>query len=455
MPGCLREGKFSAECEAELAALNDVDDADEAGGLTGSFSSKILDLCCDGVKITLPFFRDLLADNPVDSADAIRSLSEWSAGVAVDVNKAFWWHPPTRARPRGNTALTPLKLGRSPAILTALSGLSSGLPINAAHLGKLFRVGIGRARSLVDYDIEAPIPLNIYPAPACMASRGGTSSRSMGVIRSAAAWLNLIRTRVGGGLFQAASNTCEGRSNHSPKVSIRSALFSDETQASLKDMCRPLLAYSSSIPPSRCRTESIWRPRSVMIPVFPSCFVNIQFTYSPAGVRAERKPSASVPPAPHSHLPCVVQLLGSDDSPLPSPSAGLDRCRCELFCLPQHLLAMRRWPRTLTRAECRAVPGTGGTVHYMDHKQNVAGLEAVAEPEIIAPLIPQEPCPSCAFRGFQIPRAGRCFSLINTIFPHGGPLFNTASQSTQTTTLTCASRRGLVLDLVKFRVISY
>lgn len=81
------EGKFSAECEAELAALNDVDDADEAGSLTGSFASKILDLCCDGVEITLPFFRDLLADNPVDSSDAIRSLSEWSAGVAVDGEK--------------------------------------------------------------------------------------------------------------------------------------------------------------------------------------------------------------------------------------------------------------------------------------------------------------------------------------------------------------------------------
>ncbi|KAJ7429123.1 hypothetical protein B0H11DRAFT_1945827 [Mycena galericulata] len=86
-PGCLREGKFSAECEAGLAALNDVDDADEAGGLTSSFASKILDLCCDGIEITLPFFRDLLADKPVDSADAIRSLSEWSTGVAVDDEK--------------------------------------------------------------------------------------------------------------------------------------------------------------------------------------------------------------------------------------------------------------------------------------------------------------------------------------------------------------------------------
>ncbi|KAJ7476320.1 hypothetical protein B0H11DRAFT_1917538 [Mycena galericulata] len=54
-PGCLRVGKFSAECEAGLAALDDVDDADEAGGLTGSFASKILDLCCDGVEITLHF----------------------------------------------------------------------------------------------------------------------------------------------------------------------------------------------------------------------------------------------------------------------------------------------------------------------------------------------------------------------------------------------------------------
>ncbi|KAJ7441275.1 hypothetical protein B0H11DRAFT_1933023 [Mycena galericulata] len=87
MQACLREGEFSAECEAGLAALNDVDDADEAGGLTGSFASKILDLCCDGVEITLPFFRDLLADKPVDSADAIRSLSEWSAGVAVGGEK--------------------------------------------------------------------------------------------------------------------------------------------------------------------------------------------------------------------------------------------------------------------------------------------------------------------------------------------------------------------------------
>ncbi|KAJ7501966.1 hypothetical protein B0H11DRAFT_1907882 [Mycena galericulata] len=86
-PGCLREGKFSAECEAGLAALNDIDDADEAGGLTGSFASKILDLCCDGVEIALPSFRDLLADKPVDSANAIQSLSEWSAGVAVDGEK--------------------------------------------------------------------------------------------------------------------------------------------------------------------------------------------------------------------------------------------------------------------------------------------------------------------------------------------------------------------------------
>ncbi|KAJ7493042.1 hypothetical protein B0H11DRAFT_1911478 [Mycena galericulata] len=86
-PGCLREGKFSDECEAGLVVLNDADDADDAGGLTGSFASKILDLCCDGVEITLPFFRDWLADKPVDSADAIRSLSEWSAEVTVDGEK--------------------------------------------------------------------------------------------------------------------------------------------------------------------------------------------------------------------------------------------------------------------------------------------------------------------------------------------------------------------------------
>ncbi|KAJ7508054.1 hypothetical protein B0H11DRAFT_1902365 [Mycena galericulata] len=78
---------FTPECEVGLAALNDVDDADESDGLTGSFASKTLDLRRDGVDITLPFFRDLLADKPVDGADAIRSLSEWSAGGAVDGEK--------------------------------------------------------------------------------------------------------------------------------------------------------------------------------------------------------------------------------------------------------------------------------------------------------------------------------------------------------------------------------
>ncbi|KAJ7505087.1 hypothetical protein B0H11DRAFT_2187054 [Mycena galericulata] len=101
----------------------------------------------------------------------------------------------------------------------------------------------------------------------------------------------------------------------------------------------------------------------------------------------------------------------------------------------------------------RLIAGTGGTVHYMDHKQNVAGLEAVAETENSAPLIPQELHPPGALRGFQ----GRVVvsALLTPSSPMAAPSSTLRPKSTQTTTLTSASRRGLVLALVKFRVISY
>ncbi|KAJ7883637.1 hypothetical protein B0H14DRAFT_3857252 [Mycena olivaceomarginata] len=42
----------------------------------------------DGVDITLPFFRDLLSDKPIDGADAIRSIGEGSKSGGKAKNKA-------------------------------------------------------------------------------------------------------------------------------------------------------------------------------------------------------------------------------------------------------------------------------------------------------------------------------------------------------------------------------
>ncbi|KAJ7503952.1 hypothetical protein B0H11DRAFT_1905840 [Mycena galericulata] len=126
------------------------------------------------------------------------------------------------------------------------------------------------------------------------------------------------------------------------------------------DEYRPLLAYNSSIPASQCHTELIWCPHSVMIPVFPSCFVNIQFTYSPAGVPADRKPSASVPPTPHSHLSCLVQLLGSEDLQPPFPSVGLGRCRCKSVFHNLCLRCTLGLAPDAGRVQCRAwLPSVG------------------------------------------------------------------------------------------------
>jgi hypothetical protein len=41
----------------------------------------------NGVDITLPFFRDLLSDKPVQGADPIHGLAGWSEGSAGGVGK--------------------------------------------------------------------------------------------------------------------------------------------------------------------------------------------------------------------------------------------------------------------------------------------------------------------------------------------------------------------------------
>ncbi|KAJ7244451.1 hypothetical protein C8J57DRAFT_1363851 [Mycena rebaudengoi] len=56
------------------SALSDLDDSDVEATIP---------LWCDGVDITLPFFRDLLTDKPVDGANKVTSLSNWS-GTAID-----------------------------------------------------------------------------------------------------------------------------------------------------------------------------------------------------------------------------------------------------------------------------------------------------------------------------------------------------------------------------------
>jgi hypothetical protein len=71
---------LTPECEAGLAAA----DSDHTGLKVGSVSvaAEIIANSRDGVDITAPFVRDLWADSPVQGADAIRSLADWSGGSA-------------------------------------------------------------------------------------------------------------------------------------------------------------------------------------------------------------------------------------------------------------------------------------------------------------------------------------------------------------------------------------
>ncbi|KAK7015435.1 hypothetical protein R3P38DRAFT_3204718 [Favolaschia claudopus] len=66
-------------CEAGLEALNNSTDDDYAPATSSSsVFGTTLDTHRDGVDTRLAYFRDLLSDQPVNGADAIRSISDWS-----------------------------------------------------------------------------------------------------------------------------------------------------------------------------------------------------------------------------------------------------------------------------------------------------------------------------------------------------------------------------------------
>ncbi|KAJ6560727.1 hypothetical protein B0H10DRAFT_1966841 [Mycena sp. CBHHK59/15] len=76
---------ITIECQAGLEALNAVEDNQDEDQSPHPPAQKELEVHRDGVDIRLPFFRDLLADTPVQGATAIQSLADWSSdGIAQD-----------------------------------------------------------------------------------------------------------------------------------------------------------------------------------------------------------------------------------------------------------------------------------------------------------------------------------------------------------------------------------
>jgi hypothetical protein len=75
---------FTPEWEAGLEALNANADHEK---VTITDASTTLEVRRNGVDITLPFFRDLLSEKPVQGADAIHSLAGCSKGSAGGVGK--------------------------------------------------------------------------------------------------------------------------------------------------------------------------------------------------------------------------------------------------------------------------------------------------------------------------------------------------------------------------------
>ncbi|KAJ6507624.1 hypothetical protein DFH09DRAFT_1101012 [Mycena vulgaris] len=73
------------ECQAGLEVPNVVDDEEDDSPPAGAVSQTTLNVPRDGVDIRLPFFRDLLADKPIEGADAIRSLADWSEDIVGGV----------------------------------------------------------------------------------------------------------------------------------------------------------------------------------------------------------------------------------------------------------------------------------------------------------------------------------------------------------------------------------
>ncbi|KAJ7256435.1 hypothetical protein C8J57DRAFT_1473059 [Mycena rebaudengoi] len=76
---------ITLECQAGLEALDSVNDDFHNSILAGSTPYQpTLESHRDGVDIRLPFFKDLLSDKPVEGADSIRSLGDWTGIGVVD-----------------------------------------------------------------------------------------------------------------------------------------------------------------------------------------------------------------------------------------------------------------------------------------------------------------------------------------------------------------------------------
>jgi hypothetical protein len=76
---------ITLECQAGLDALNSVNDDLHNSILAGSTPYQpTLESHRDGVDIRLPFFKDLLSEKPVEGADSIRSLGDWTGIGVVD-----------------------------------------------------------------------------------------------------------------------------------------------------------------------------------------------------------------------------------------------------------------------------------------------------------------------------------------------------------------------------------
>ncbi|KAJ6456253.1 hypothetical protein DFH09DRAFT_1116173 [Mycena vulgaris] len=87
--------QVSDDCEAGLAAVNEIDDSSESDSPLGSLA---FDIEHDTVDITSPFFRDCLSDEPVPGADEIRSLSTWVGTSGKTASRA---KPAARLKFRG------------------------------------------------------------------------------------------------------------------------------------------------------------------------------------------------------------------------------------------------------------------------------------------------------------------------------------------------------------------
>ncbi|KAJ7081063.1 hypothetical protein C8R44DRAFT_754121 [Mycena epipterygia] len=123
---------ITAACEVGLAAVNAVDQADDAL-TTHSLATTWIGSHRDGVDITTPFFRDLLADKPIPGANAIGGLADWSERALESTNN--------KKKASGNTTWA----GESPTAHAAFSchsatPLPAMLEFDSARVPKCVRL---------------------------------------------------------------------------------------------------------------------------------------------------------------------------------------------------------------------------------------------------------------------------------------------------------------------------